>query len=140
MVGAWGNINEWYYYAQESNRQIAAVDEVLMHSKSKGVLVYGDKATAATYGLKGIIDAEGWRELVEVDATGDVMIGCFNYQGKTALYVVNYDYEYAQDITLKLNKKHNVTVIYDAETSHYAAKNLTLPMQAGYGALIVIDD
>lgn len=140
MVGAWGNINEWYYYAQESNRQIAAVDEVLMHSKSKGVLVYGDKATAATYGLKGIINAEGWRELVEVDATGDVMIGCFNYQGKTALYVVNYDYEYAQDITLKLNKKHNVTVIYDAETSHYAAKNLTLPMQAGYGALIVIDD
>lgn len=140
MVGAWGNINEWYYYAQESNRQIAAVDEVLMHSKSKGVLVYGDRAKQDTAGLKGIIQADGWRELVDLEATGDVMVGCFNYQGKTALYVVNYDYEYAQDITLKLNKKHNVTVIYDAETEHYSAKNLTLPMQAGYGALIVIDD
>ena len=67
------------------------------------------------------------------------MIGCFNYQGKTALYVVNYDYEYAQDITLHFNEKQNVTVVYDAETSHVSAKDLTLPMQAGHGALIVFD-
>lgn len=137
MFGAWGNKNEWYYYAQEANKQIAAVDEVLMNAKNKGVIVTGKQAIQDNTESECIMEGDSWRELVGVD--GDSMIGCFNYQGKTALYVVNYDYEYAQDITLHFNEQHDVTVIYDAQTSHYSAKDLTLPMQAGHGALVVFD-
>lgn len=137
MFGAWGNKNEWYYYAQVANRQIAAVDEVLMNAKNKGVIVTGKQAIQDNAESNCIMEGDSWRELVGVD--GDSMIGCFNYQGKSALYVVNYDWEYAQDITLHFNDKQNVTVIYDGETEHYRAKNLTLPMQAGYGALVVFD-
>ena len=137
MIGAWGNKNEWYYYAQTVNKQVAAVDHVLMHAKNKGVIVTGDKAKEDNIYSSCLLEGDSWRELTGVE--GDVMIGCFNYQGKTALYVVNYDYEYAQDVTLHFNENHNVTVVYDAETSHVSAKDLTLPMQAGHGALIVFD-
>lgn len=137
MIGAWGNKNRWYYYAQTVNKQIAAVDEVLMHAKNKGVIVTSKQGQIDNAQSSAILEGESWRELVSVD--GDAMIGCFNYQGKTALYVVNYDYEYAQDITLHFNDKHNVSVTYDAETAHYNAKDLTLKMQCGRGALVVFD-
>ncbi len=137
MIGAWGNLNQWYFYAQTVNKQIAAVDEVLMHSKSKGVIVTSEQAKKDNAGSNCIMSGEAWRELVSVD--GDALIGCFNYQGKTALYVVNYDYEYAQHITLHFNDKHNVSVTYDAETSYVNTDELTLTMQAGRGALVVFD-
>ena len=137
MIGAWGNLNEWYYYAQTVNKQIAAVDNVLMHAKNKGVIVTGTQAKKDNALSTCIIDGESWRELVRVD--GDAMIGCFNYQGRTALYVVNYDYEYAQNITLDFNDKYNVTVTYDAEESHVHTNQLTLTMDAGHGALVTFD-
>lgn len=137
MIGAWGNLNEWYYYAQTVNKQIAAVDEVLMHAKNKGVIVTSEQARKDNKESTCILEGESWRELASVD--GDAMIGCFNYQGKTALYVVNYDYEYAQNITLHFNDTHNVTVTYDAESSHVSTDELTLTMQAGRGALVVFD-
>lgn len=137
MIGAWGNLNEWYFYVQNVNKQIAAVDEVLMHSKNKGVIVTSEQAKLDNISSTCIIEGEAWRELVSVD--GDAMIGCFNYQGKTALYVVNYDYEYAQNITLHFNDTHNVSVTYEAETTYESTDELTLTMQAGRGALVVFD-
>lgn len=137
MIGAWGNLNEWYFYAQNINKHIAVIDEVLMHAKNKGVIVTSEQGKEDNVASKCIMQGEAWRELVSVD--GDAMIGCFNYQGKTALYVVNYDYEYAQHITLHFNDKYNVSVTYDAEKSHIRTDELTLTMQAGYGALIVFD-
>lgn len=137
MIGAWGNLNQWYFYAQTVNKQIAAVDEVLMHAKSKGVIVTSEQAKKDNAESNCIMQGEAWRELVSVD--GDAMIGCFNYQGKTALYVVNYDYEYAQHITLHFNDRHNVSVTYDAEKSYVNTDELTLTMQAGRGALVVFE-
>lgn len=137
MIGAWGNLNQWYFYAQTVNKQIAAVDEVLMHAKSKGVIVTSEQAKKDNAESNCIMQGEAWRELVSVD--GDAMIGCFNYQGKTALYVVNYDYEYAQNITLHFNEKHNMSVVYDAEKSYVNTDKVTLTMQAGHGALVVFE-
>ena len=51
-----GNPTAWYAYAQRANKQIAAVDEVLMQAESKAVLAIGKKAqsdtgiTATSYG------------------------------------------------------------------------------------------
>ncbi len=137
IFGAWGNKNQWYYYAQNVNRQIAAVDEVLMHSVNKGVLVTSEQARKDNELSDCILEGETWRELTGVD--GDTMIGCFNYEGKTALYVVNYDTEYAQKITLHFDNTHNVSVVQNAEKTYYSAKNLMLDMQAGEGVLVVFD-
>ena len=86
---------------------------------------------------KLFIEGTSWRELEDVK--GNALIGCFNYQGKTALYVVNYEYNYAQKIDLKFVKECNVKVVQAAETSYVKTDNLVLDMPAGDGVLLVFE-
>lgn len=137
IIGAWGNKNRWYYYAQDIQPQIAAVDAVLMNAKSKGVIAAGEQAKKDSKLSTCMMEGTSWRELDDVE--GDALIGCFNYRGKTALYVVNYDYEYAQKVTLKLYDKCKFSVVQDAEESAYEGDYITLDMRAGEGALIVFE-
>lgn len=139
-IGVMGNKNRWYYYTQDITKHVQAIDEVLMNSVNKGVIVSGEQANqdivyAKEHGC--IIEGNSWRELKSV--SGEAMVGCFNYQGKTALYVANYDKEYAQDIELDFQDTYNVTVIQDAETSYVNASELTLKMRAGDGALLIFE-
>lgn len=137
LIGAAGNKNRWYYYAQNINKQIAAVDEVLMNSVSKGVLLSGEQAVRDNKKSSCVIEGTSWRELKKV--TGNALIGCFNYQGKTALYVVNYDMEYAQEIQLDFQEECKVSVIQNAEKNYYSGNGIKLNMQAGEGSLIVFE-
>lgn len=138
LIGAWGNINYPYYYAQDMNKQVAEVDDVLMNAVSKGVIAAGEQATADSKEAGDtILKGTSWRELKDVH--GDAMVGCFNYQGKTALYVVNYDTEYAQDITLDFYDTYKIRVSHLAETEYMETDCLTIPMEAGDGALIVFE-
>ena len=140
VLGAMGNKNRWWYYIQDITKHVEVIDEVLMNSVNKGVLVYGeqakkDVAEAKEYGA--ILEGSSWRELRDV--TGDAMVGCFNYQGKTALYVVNYSTEYAQKIDLTFQDTYNVTVIQDAEIKNLQGAGITLDMVAGEGVLLVFE-
>ena len=138
IIGVAGNKTQWYYYAQKVNKHIAAIDHVLMNSAHKGVLIKGEQIKKDFTGAYEVLKGEKFQELQSI--VGDeVMVGCFNYNGKTALYVVNYDQEYAQKITLNLNARHNVTAIQQTETSYVNAKTLTLDMAAGEGVLLVIE-
>lgn len=137
IIGAIGNKNQWYYYAQSINKHIGAIDEVLMNSVSKGIIVSGEQAKKDTELTKCVIDSGQFQELMSM--SGDAMVGCFNYNGKTALYVVNYDMEYAQKITLNLNEAHDVQIIQNAETSYVNGQNVQLDMAAGEGVLVVIN-
>lgn len=139
-IGVMGNKNRWYYYTQDIARHVRAVDEVLMNAVNKGVIVSGDKANEDVKYAKEfecIIDGDSWRELKSV--SGDAMVGCFNYQGKTALYVANYDREYAQDIKLTFRDTYNVTMIQNAEASYIRTSELTLKMLAGDGVLLIFE-
>lgn len=140
LIGAWGNKTQWYYYAQDINKHIGAIDEVLMNSVNKGVLACGKQATndmglAKDYNV--LLEGTSWRELKSVD--GDALIGCFNYQGKTALYVVNYSTENAQKVNLTFQDTYNVTVIQNAETSDLQGSGMTLDMLPGEGVLLVFE-
>lgn len=137
LIGAWGNKTRWYHYAKAMNAQIAAVDEVLMNSVNKGVIASGKDAKEDLSDCKYLMEGTSFRELAGV--SGDAMIGCFNYEGKTALYVVNYDTEYAQKIKLDFAGKYNVTVTQDAETKHVSGSSLELTLAAGNSALVVFE-
>ena len=139
-IGVFGNKNRWYYYTQDIVKHVQVIDEVLMNSVNKGVILSGDKANDDCKYAKDfdcIIEGKSWRELTDV--SGDAMVGCFNYQGKTAFYIANYDQEYAQDIQLTFNATHKLTVIQDAETSYVSGNTLTLKMRAGDGALVIVE-
>lgn len=137
MIGASGNKNRWWYYAQNVNKQIAAVDEVLMNSVNKGILVTGEQAIRENKDSSCVLEGHSWRELINI--TGDTMVGCFNYQGKSAYYVVNYDTEYSQNITLEFFDKCKFTVTQNAEKSKLHGQQVTLTMKPGEGVLVVMD-
>lgn len=136
LIGAWGNKTQWYNYAQNISKHIQAIDEVLMNSISKGIIVSGERAENDTSKSSGIIKEGTFRQLQSID--GDAMTGCFNYNGKTALYVVNYSMEYAQKITLHLNEACNMDMIQNGEKSYIKARDITLDMAAGEGVLLVL--
>lgn len=139
FIGLLGNKTLWYYYMQTMAEHIKVIDEVLMNSVNKGVIIKGEKAEEDFKVAECVLKGEKFQELQAVDVDGDVMIGCFNYNGKTALYVVNYDWDYAQYITLDFNAKHNITVTQNAEKSYIKTDSVTLDMAAGEGVLLVID-
>ena len=136
IIGAAGNKNQWYYYAQNINKHIGAIDEVLMNSVNKGVIVNGKDAKKDTELVECVIESGKFQELMSV--SGDAMVGCFNYNGKTALYVVNYSMERSQKIDLQFNDTHKIEVIKNAKSSYVKAQNLQLDMAAGEGILLVV--
>lgn len=147
IFGAYGNKNQWYYYTQNANKHIEAVDEILMNAVSKGIIISVDEKTYNRdmkylnedylIDTSAFIEGTSWRELEDI--SGEVLVGCFNYQGKTALYVVNYSWDYAQKIDLSFVKECNVKVIQDAEISYVKGSSMTLDMAAGDGALLVFE-
>lgn len=137
IIGAMGNKTQWYYYAQNINKHIGAIDEVLMNSVSKGVIVTGEQAISDMEMTSCVIESGTFNQLQSV--TGDAMVGCFNYNGKTALYIVNYSFENAQKITLNFDGTQNMKMIQNAKTSHVKGNSLTLDMAAGEGILLVLE-
>ena len=134
LIGAAGNINRWYYYAQKANRQIAAVDHVLMNSANMGVIGVGEVADRCITGEERI---DTFRELVSVEGK-EVLVGCFDFFGKTALYVGNNATTDKQEIKLSFKDKCGYEVIQRAQTAEIAGKNITLKMEAGEGVLVVL--
>jgi len=141
LIGADGNETPWYQGAKNANKQIQEVDEVLMHTTSKDVLAVGTTAQKETektatqeqlklYGLESIT------------ATDGAVIGVFEYQGKTAFYVVNYDYNNAQDITITFDESQNYSVIStqlkEAHTKT-SGESCKLSLVAGGAAMVTIN-
>lgn len=137
LIGAWGNKTQWWHYAKNINQHISVVDNVLMNSVNKGIIASGEKAKEDLKDTKALMQGTSWRELKSVQ--GNALIGCFNYQGKTALYVVNYEETYAQEIILNLQETYNISVTQNTDISNINTQKLVLDLQPGEGALIVFD-
>lgn len=137
MIGVMGNKTQWYYYAKEINQHIAAIDEVLMNSVHKGIIVSGEQAKKDMRLTNCVFEDGTFNQLQSV--SGDAMVGCFNYNRKTALYVVNHSYENAQHITLKFDGRQNIRMIQNTKTSYVTTKKLELDMAAGEGVLVVLE-
>ena len=137
LIGGDGRKNQWYYYAQKVNKQIAAIDEVLLNTTFQGVIAKGEKAKKDLSPTNCVIASENFEELISVK--GDTLIGCFKYEGKTALYVVNYDMEKAGQITLSFDGKQHLQVIQNAKETYVGTDGITLEMEAGEGILIVVE-
>ena len=141
LIGADGNITRWYYYAKRANTQVQAVDEYLMHTASEGVIIHGTAARkcAVDDGAKNdtIFAENKYRELVEV-LGDDCIIGCFDYKGGTALYVVNYSRVKKAETFLKFDDTYRYTVIQRGETADVVGTSIPLTLDMGEGALIVL--
>lgn len=133
MIGADGSINEWYFYVQKANKQLLACDDVIMNSVNRGVIASGYAAEELA-GCNMLIKDGKFHELVGVK--GDALVGCLEHDKKTALYVVNYSMDSAQDIVLNFDDKHAFTVVQRAEQTEISGKNLKIHLEAGEAVLV----
>ncbi len=152
LIAADGSTTIWYDYAVEMNKQIASIDDVLMNATNKGLVVSG--GTAASHINSGLdalcaepLVISGYEEFTGVSTTGTsagAAVGCFDYKGKTALYVVNYDMASSQTITLTFNKDVSVEVrqlqngAANTATFNTSSKKMSVTLGAGEGALVVL--
>ncbi len=142
LIGADGNLTRWYYYAQRANKQVQAIDHVLMKASNEGVIVHGEDATKVivTNGEKRntIIENGKFRQLKSVEGD-DCIVGCFDYKGGTALYAVNYSRTEKADITLRFDESDYLyEVIQRATSNKFVGNAIPLRLDAGEGALIVL--
>lgn len=136
LIGAFGNTTQWYDYAVAANTHVGAMDHILMNSYNKQIIAIGSAQSDAS-GANGVTTTVSYNELT--GATGNALIGCFDYKGKTALYVVNYDYDNEGTVTLTFNGTQNITKIEDAVATETSASSLSLSMEAGEGILLVLE-
>ena len=145
MIGVAGNVNRWYYYVQKANKQIDAIDHILMKSESKGVIATGYWKDRLAKEDKPDANSDFWRELKDVSSTGEtgVIIGCFdyNYEGnrsRSAYYVVNGSSTEKQTITLKFDDKYGFDLIQRAKSFGVAGKNITITLEGGEGVMLAL--
>ncbi len=133
FFGAAGNVNEWYYYAQKANVQVKAVDEILMNAYNVGVIP-SDEVKADLKGNSMVIENGEFHQLKGV--RGEALVGCFEYEKRTVLYVVNYSYAKAQDVILDFNASHDVKIIQRGKTYERNEQHLGVHLEAGEAVLV----
>ena len=151
IIGANNEVNRYYAMVQNANKQIAAIDEILMNATSTGVIVTGSAAndvSLATLGrehnFSGILEKKNntyTAMLNGVSAASGSMVGVFDYQGYEAYYVVNYNRTEGatQQITLTLNENVKYRIIADAVTSNGEGDTITMTIPSGAGVLVVLE-
>ena len=138
MFDFMGNKTKVYYFVQQVNNQLLAVDHYIMKATNHGVIFHGDMEGAEFFKYNELIDEnEGFRELVSVEGD-NAMVGCFDYYGKTCLYVVNGDMGNDAAMTLRFDNRYAYEVIQRGQTANVKGSKINLSLAAGESALIVL--
>lgn len=132
MIDRNGEKTPIYEYVKKVNGQIEAVDEVLMCSLSKGMIVTG--STPCAVPEKDVLVSYGALEKVSASHT---LTGCFDYRGKDAYYAVNNS----------ITEKDTAVFTLTGEKGFYIAdgKRITfedtvnVSLEKGAGVLIVTE-
>lgn len=130
-----GNKTQVFEHAKKANAQVAAVDEVLMCSHSKGVMQIGAMPNKETLAAEDLLASYG----VLSSAQGaHSLIGCFDYNKKDAYYVTNNSLNEAEKLTLNFTEEVSGYIVQNTSKTAFSGDLLKLDMAAGDGVLIVI--
>lgn len=137
LINKYGSATPTYYYAQKINKNLKAMSEYLVNSVWEGVIVSGDGV--CTYSSSDQrYKMQNYKLLKSVDGDPSV-IGCFNYNGGVALYVMNNTLtNHRGQITLNFDNNYEYEVIQRGITNGIIADSFTLTLEAGEGALVVV--
>lgn len=134
LIGFDGEKNEWYPIAKEINAYIAFIDEVMMNAENLGVIPVGKWSNSLVEGTEKLFS---FRELVEAVGS-EAIIGCFDYQGKTALYLVNNSTTEQGTMSLRFDCNRKFVVYTNGKTAEFCGECPIFEMNAGEGVLIVL--
>ena len=136
-----GTKTAYYGYAKNIYQQIANMDHILMNSTHEGILAVGNTAISDTADVSCRLSGASFRELSNVTASDNagVIVGCFDYNGKTALYVVNNSVYISQTVNLVFDSSVHLTQYTDSTTDLGNMNSLSVTLNAGSAVLLIVD-
>ena len=140
-ISGTGEVNQLYYDTKNALAQVSMMGEVLMNSRWKGLMVSSTGVPATEVVQTDVLPS--FNHLDSVTSTNThVIVGCYNYKGKTALLVVNNSVVMPTNVVLNFNVETKGYYIKDSARYDYTSngKQLIIPyLVAGGSALVVID-
>lgn len=147
-----GNTTDWYEHARALNEQIRSVDQVLMMSENEGIMVTVDyaKSNTSSCGDYNVQVRTSYKQVTGISSnekgsywglgkTYGAVAGCFDYMGKTAIYLVKYDIGSAHNITVQFDGTYNYQAInHSGVTEGNGSSYTALALPAGEAVLVVI--
>ena len=133
-----GTPSDLYEAAREANCQIAACDEILMHCKSTQMILHGPAPTVIEYSV-GIVRDTNYRELLSVSGA-PAFIGCFDFKGKTVLYVLhNRATGECGEIELLFGGRQKLRIIDATRDERKEDSRLKFCLKAGAAVLVSVE-
>lgn len=136
IVNKKGEKTPIYEDVREVNQQIKAVDEVLMNSISRGVMVVNSSPAPIPEKIR--LDEFGEMKTIS-GTTLPILVGCFDNDNKSTYYVVNNSIEESGQVVIAFKKEVSCNVIQNAISKQVKTNSMKLSLEAGEGVLIQIN-
>lgn len=139
LINANGEKSQWFECVKDANTQIQAVGGKLLHMTHKEMVTVG---YYAKLNLPKSADTYGTLKQVEQKDTENqygFIIGCFDYDGKEAYYVVNNDVRNPQTAVLHFTVEGNCHVISADCDEHTQVQDLEVKLEPARAVLIIIE-
>lgn len=148
FIDKYGVKTSTYTLGQNIHNQIKRMDHVLMNCSHQQIIQVNNIPTDANASKSpgyswtsqdyGVTTNQSWRELNSVNSNDDLLIGCFDYHGGTALLVANDSFSKSASYTLNFSThiEANVYSLYENSTASGTAISGTL--EPGASTLIEI--
>lgn len=135
IVSKTGEKTPIYDDVREMNRHIAAIDEILMNSDSIGVITVNSSPVP----IPEDICLKKYGELKSaVSPEIPAIIGCFNYEGKPAYYLVNNSIEKEGPVVMEFDRERSFNVIQKAGKRLITGDRFEILLEAGEGVMIQV--
>lgn len=132
-----GNRTEVYNYVKRANTQIKAVDEVLMCSLSKGVILTGGMPWGDHIGMYEEDILTSYGALASVEGA-HIFTGCFDSDGRDVYYLTDNSTLEGDAATLNFSSAVSGYYVKNGNKTVFEGQKLTLEFDAGEGILVVL--
>ena len=130
-----GTPTPFYAQIQRINKQVAAIDDVLMRCAWKGIVQLNSSPAPISDGDK----VSSYEALSSASASGNAIVGCFEYRDiGWAYYVTTNDVFNASTVTLNFNGNYNLRKVQNGVSTETRASSITMTIDAGDGVLVVV--
>ena len=127
-----GKPTDIYYAGQKINKQIARMDHILMNSTLMCQMVFGD--SPCTINQDNLVTS--YREIKSITTEDDLLIGCFDYGGKSVYYLVNNNLTENCEATIDFTSLVRANLFYMTEDKLVEGDTINVSLKPGEGVLL----
>jgi len=134
-----GEQTDIYRRVQKQNKDINAMKGVYLNYENEGFILHNLNFDHEISFDRNLV-FKTYKNLNKVSSKGSLVIGCFDKDGKTGLYVMNFDYTNSTTATLELDNKCDFKV-WGADGLEQMDKedSITIKLRPGEGRFIELN-